>query len=121
MLAHERIGIFEGAREHRDVRRGADVASTTAAVRFSPRSFARFIGEPLKAAENSSCVMPSSSRASVRASIPASPSRAARGDSPGSAFAKRWFPGHTSWDVDPLTHFEIPLTTGMRTARPASA
>ena len=28
--------------------------STTAALRLSPRNFARFIGEPLNAAENSS-------------------------------------------------------------------
>jgi len=31
--------------------------STTAAFRLNPRSFARFIGEHLNAAENSSCVI----------------------------------------------------------------
>jgi hypothetical protein len=40
------------------------VPNTTAALRFDPRSFARFIGEPLDAAENSSCVIASNSRAS---------------------------------------------------------
>jgi hypothetical protein len=37
---------------------------TAAALRFNPRSSARFIGEPLDAALNWGCVMPNPSRAS---------------------------------------------------------
>jgi hypothetical protein len=40
------------------------------ALRFRPRSFARFIGEPLNAALNSGGDVASNSRASVRASFP---------------------------------------------------
>lgn len=54
---------------------------TTDALRFSPRSFARLIGEPLNAALNSSCDIGSSSRASVRASLPPSTSRVANAGS----------------------------------------
>jgi hypothetical protein len=67
------------------------VRRTTAALRFSPRSFARFIGEPLNAAPSSVCVMPNSSR------------------------ANRTFHGHTSWDVWRYTRFEIRLETGGNT------
>ena len=42
--------------------------STTAALRFIADSFARLIGEPRKAAENSGCDIASTSRASLRAS-----------------------------------------------------
>ena len=49
----------------------------TAALRLIPRSFARFIGEFLKAGEISSCVITRIPRASVRASLPASASRGA--------------------------------------------
>ena len=38
--------------------------TTTAAFRFNARGFARFIGEFLNAAEDSSCVIASTSRAS---------------------------------------------------------
>lgn len=51
--------------------------STTAALRFRPRSFARFIGDPPNAAENSDCDMASSSVARVVASLPARTGRAA--------------------------------------------
>jgi hypothetical protein len=50
--------------------------STTAALRFSPRSFARFIGGPLNAPLNSSGVICRISRASVRASLLPNASRA---------------------------------------------
>lgn len=88
--------------------------STTAALRFSPRSFARFIGDLLKARENSSCAIPSRSRASVRVSLPPN---AARGANAGSfsSVANRTFHGHTSWEICRHTCFEIPLTTGRRT------
>ena len=51
--------------------------STTAALRFRPRSFARFMGEPLNATENSSGAIASRARASWRVSLPASTSRGA--------------------------------------------
>jgi hypothetical protein len=89
--------------------------STTAALRLSPRSFARFIGEFLNAAENCSCVIASRSRASVRASLPASASRASNGESCGSSLENLTFHGHTSWDVWRYTHTAIPLATGART------
>ena len=46
--------------------------STTAALRFNPRSFARFIGEPLNAAEYSSRDIDSNHRAVARESCPSS-------------------------------------------------
>ncbi len=42
----------------------------TPTLRLSPRSFARFIGEPRNATLNSSGLMRNSSRASGRASVP---------------------------------------------------
>jgi hypothetical protein len=69
--------------------------NTTAAFRFIPRSFARFIGEPLNAALNSGCVMPNSSRASVRASFVPNAGRGANGEPSGSSWANRWFHGQT--------------------------
>lgn len=39
--------------------------STTAAFRFNPRCFARFIGDLLNARENSSCDIASSAKAEV--------------------------------------------------------
>jgi len=90
--------------------------STTAALRLSPRSFARFIGEPLNARLHSSCVMARISRASDLASRPASASRSVNAGSR-SSLAKRTFHGHTSWDLCRLTRFEIPLGTGARTLR----
>lgn len=44
---------------------------TTAALRLRPQSLARFIGDLLNAAANSSCLIARISRASVRASLPA--------------------------------------------------
>ena len=69
--------------------------STTAELRRSPRSLARFIGEPLNAAENSGCDMASSSSASERESFPASADRAAN-DGSESSRANLWLYGHTS-------------------------
>jgi hypothetical protein len=69
--------------------------NTTAALRFRPRTFARFIGEPLNAALHFDRVMSNSSRASVRASLVPHASRGANGDSSGSSRANRWFHRHT--------------------------
>ncbi|HEU4629136.1 MAG TPA: recombinase family protein [Gemmatimonadaceae bacterium] len=69
--------------------------STTAALRLSPRNFARFMGDPLKAAENSGCDMDSSSSASDLASLPASAERAAN-DGSDSSRANLWLYGQTS-------------------------
>jgi hypothetical protein len=44
-------------REHVRVLRRADATEHHSALRLSPRSFARLIGEPLNAAENSSAVI----------------------------------------------------------------
>lgn len=73
--------------------------STTAAFRLSPRSLARFIGDPRNAAENSSCDMPNRSSASVRASLPAMNCLGANGDPSGSAVENLWVYGHTSWQT----------------------
>ena len=78
---------------------GPALPSTTAALRWSPRSFARFIGEPLNFSLNSSCVIATSSRASVRASFPAIAPRAANGLPSGSARENFSFHGHTSWQM----------------------
>jgi hypothetical protein len=51
----------------------------------------------------------------VRASLPASASRAANGDSSGRSLANRTFHGHTSWDVWRYTRFVIRLETGRST------
>ena len=61
--------------------------------------------------------MTNSSRASARASLPASTSRAAYGDSSGSSRANRTFHGHTSWDVWRYDRFEMRLATGRNTLR----
>lgn len=74
--------------------------STTAALRRKPRSLARFIGEPLKAAENSGCEMDSNSSASDRESLPASAALGANAGSDNS-FANLWLYGQTSWCVCP--------------------
>src|SRR6185312_6778124 len=70
--------------------------STTAALRFKPRSLARFIGEPLNATENSAADISSNSRESVRASLPATAGRAAN---EGTDIGREnlWLYGHTSW------------------------
>ncbi|HEY0779766.1 MAG TPA: hypothetical protein VGD56_17495 [Gemmatirosa sp.] len=94
--------------------------NTTAAFRLSPRSVARFIGDPLNTAENSARDMPNSSRASVRASLPASASRGANGDSSGNPRANRTFHGQTPWEEWRHTHFAIPLATGARTLKQAT-
>ncbi|AHG89847.1 Recombinase [Gemmatirosa kalamazoonensis] len=71
--------------------------STTDALRRSPRSFARFMGEPLNEAENSACDMDSSESASDRASLPASAALGAYGESSNSSIENLRLYGHTSW------------------------
>ena len=73
--------------------------STTAALRFNPAQLRALHRRPLNAALNSSCVIASSSRASVRASLPAIASRAANGLPAGSARENFSFHGHTSWQM----------------------
>jgi hypothetical protein len=92
--------------------------STTDALRRSPRSFVRFIGEFLNAAENSACDMDSSESERARASMPASAARGANAGSDSSCANFRLY-GHTSWDVSRCTRFKIPLATGRRTLRDA--
>ena len=77
--------------------------------RFSPRSFARFIGDLLNAREHSSCDIASSARASVRASRPAGAAPGANGESALDDDAKRTFQGHTSREVWRLARTAIPL------------
>ena len=79
--------------------------STTAALRFNPRSFARFIGEPLSPTRNSSCVITSSALANARASFPAITSRGANVDASGIFRANFTFHGHTSWENCRYNHF----------------
>jgi len=62
--AHERLGNVERLRENARILGVADVSEHHGGVTLEPRSFARFMGEFLNAAENSSCVISSSSRAS---------------------------------------------------------
>lgn len=69
--------------------------STTDELRFNPRSLACFMGEPLKAAENSGCDIDSNSTASDRASLPSSEALGANAASD-SSFANLWLYGHTS-------------------------
>jgi hypothetical protein len=71
--------------------------STTAALRASPRRFARFMGDPLNAAENSGCDIDSSECASERASLPESASLGAYGEPSGSSSENLRLYGHTSW------------------------
>ena len=54
VLVQDRLLVIECSRQHDRAFRVAGVPGTTAALRFSPRSFARFIGEPLNSRENSS-------------------------------------------------------------------
>lgn len=71
--------------------------STTAAFRRKPRRLARFIGEPLNAAENPSCDIASTSSANVLASLPATAGRGAYGDPSANSLANFRLNGHTSW------------------------
>lgn len=64
--------------------------STTAELRLSPRSFARFIREPSNAAENSACDIASRVRATALAS---SPDSTERGANAGSKVLARTFGG----------------------------
>lgn len=116
VFAHKRFGVVERAGEHPHVVRCADVADYHGALRFNPRSFARFIGEPLNAILKYSSDIANRSRASVRAFLSAIAARGQNASSPsGSAdFSSH---GHTSWHVYRLTHLEIPLATGLRTVR----
>ena len=68
--------------------------STTDALRFNPRNLARFMGEPLNAAENSDGDMVSSSSASERESLPASAALGANAGSDSSR-ANLWLYGQT--------------------------
>jgi hypothetical protein len=70
--------------------------STTDASRLSPRSLARFMGDPLNAAENSSGDMASNSTASERASCPDIAARGAKGEPSGSSRENLRLYGHTS-------------------------
>jgi hypothetical protein len=72
--------------------------STTAALRFNPRSLARFIGDPRNASENSDGDMAKNSRARVGASLPAIAGRAAKAGSD-SGRENLWVYGHTSWQI----------------------
>lgn len=69
--------------------------STTAALRLSPRSLARFMGEPLNEAENSACDMPSTCVARDRASCPSRTGLAANAAIDSSCENLRLY-GHTS-------------------------
>ena len=71
------------------------LASTTDALRLSPRSLARFMGDARNAAANSGCDMDSSSSASDLASLPASAGRDANEGSDSSR-ANLWLYGQTS-------------------------
>lgn len=93
------------------------LSSRMAALRCNPRGFARFIGDPLKATLNSSCVMASNSPASVCASLPAIASRERKGGVSRNRLANRTFHGHTSLDIWRYNRFEIALSTGCRTLR----
>jgi hypothetical protein len=75
------------------------LSNTTAAFLCSPRNLARFIGDRLNFALNSSCVIAKISRASVLASFPAIASLAANGLPSGSARENFSFHGHTSWQM----------------------
>lgn len=69
--------------------------STTAELRLSPRNFARFIGDPLNAAENSDCDIASRVRERALASLSDSTGRGAN-DGSDSSFANLWLYGQTS-------------------------
>ena len=69
--------------------------SATNELRLSPRNLARFIGEPLNAAENSGGDMVSNSSASERESLPASADLGLNAGSESSR-ANLWLYGHTS-------------------------
>ena len=57
------------------------------------------MGEPRKAAENSSCDIPSRPSASVRALLPAMASRGANSDPSDNARENLWVYGHASWET----------------------
>lgn len=96
------------------------LSSTDTALRFSPASFARFIGDLLNAARNASSSIAKISVESVRASFPVITSRASNAGSVAS-LENFTFQGHTSWDVCRYTHFEIALATGRQTlSRPTT-
>ena len=67
--------------------------SATAALRLRPRTFARFIGEPVTAWLYSSWRMPNNSRARVRLS------RRTRHASRTATARAATFDGHTSWEM----------------------
>jgi len=69
--------------------------STTAALRLSPTRLARFMGDPLNEAENSSCDIASNSRASEAESLPAMAGLAVNAATDSSCENLRLY-GHTS-------------------------
>jgi len=91
----------------------ASLSSTANALRFNPRSFARFIGDFLNTTLNCSSSIATTSLANVRASFPATISRGANATSVAS-LENFTFHGHTSWEMYRQNHFEIPLSTGSR-------
>ena len=91
--------------------------NTMAALRFTPRSFARLIGEPLKAALNASCDIARISRESVTASLPRMNSRDANGDPAANSRENFTFHGHTLWEMCRYTRFVVELDRGRRTLR----
>ena len=85
-------------------------ARTVRALRCSPASFARFIGDLPNAARNPSSSSASRSRANVAASFPAMNSRGANGDPSRSSRANFTFHGHISLQVCRITRFAVRLT-----------
>ena len=122
MLTHERLGIIECASEHLHVLTFSicdavrTFLSATSALRFRPRSFARFMGEPLNETESSSGVIASRARTGWRASFPASTSRGANAGSFNSCASFTLY-GQHGWEMYRQYRFEIPLGTGSLTLR----
>jgi hypothetical protein len=114
VFAHESLLVIEGLPEHGHVARRADVPEYDGRVAFQPAQLRTFIGDPLNAAPNSSCDMPNSSRASCRASLPASVARGAKGEPAGNRLAYLMFHGQVVWDVRRHTRSAIPLGTAAR-------
>lgn len=111
MPAHQRLVVIERAGKRRTASGEPQLPSATATLRSSLRRLARLMGEPLKRAENSSCVI-------VIHSIsrgPSSPSRARNAASV--AGSANEFQGQTSWEMYPFSHYSIPLLTGRRTVK----
>ncbi|WP_310569960.1 hypothetical protein [Gemmatimonas sp.] len=87
--------------------------NTTAALRATPRRFARFIALPLKRALNSAGDMVSNARAIMRALPLSRPTRDLKAGSVSSLENLMLF-GLTSWEVCWYNRFSIPLRAGAR-------